>query len=335
MNNGRRTERGPHWSTVAWAVGITILIAALPWAASGRLPDRLATHWSFGSGTPDGSMPLWAASVFPALTWAVLAAGVLLPLRRGGGVSRAAARPWMAATLLSGGVLLVGVQASIIRANLDRADWHQAQQPTLWIVTALVEAAVAGAAGWLIAARGRSAAAPAAQEHQEGPILQLPEGQRLVWFSRVVNPWLHTLAVPVGLVAVAAVIGIVSGLADPAQMWVLFAAFALTSVALAGCATARVRVSEKGLEVAFGPLGWPARRWTVADIEHARTENRTPAEAGGWGYRFSDLGTTIMLRSGECLVIRERGKEKEFAVSVDDAERGAALLNALRASQAA
>jgi hypothetical protein len=51
------------------------------------------------------------------------------------------------------------------------------------------------------------------------------------------------------------------------------------------------------------------------------------------GYRVSGLGTTVMLRSGECLVVRTRDKGREFAVSVDDAERGAALLNALNAPQ--
>ncbi|GAA3089600.1 hypothetical protein GCM10020254_38220 [Streptomyces goshikiensis] len=39
-----------------------------------------------------------------------------------------------------------------------------------------------------------------------------------------------------------------------------------------------------------------------------------------------------MLRAGECLVIRAGGKE--FAVSVDDAERGAALLNSLAGARA-
>ncbi|MFD7782173.1 hypothetical protein ACFV4Q_03610 [Streptomyces nojiriensis] len=42
------------------------------------------------------------------------------------------------------------------------------------------------------------------------------------------------------------------------------------------------------------------------------------------------MGTTVMLRSGECLVIPPR-RGREFAVMVDDAERGAALLNALSA----
>ncbi|WP_327135969.1 hypothetical protein [Streptomyces sp. NBC_01343] len=39
-----------------------------------------------------------------------------------------------------------------------------------------------------------------------------------------------------------------------------------------------------------------------------------------------------MLRSGACLVIRSKGKD--FAVTVDDAERAAALLNSLTASPA-
>ncbi|WP_328793045.1 MULTISPECIES: hypothetical protein [unclassified Streptomyces] len=44
------------------------------------------------------------------------------------------------------------------------------------------------------------------------------------------------------------------------------------------------------------------------------------------------MGTTLMLRSGECLVIHVR-RGGEFAVSVDDAERGAVLLNALSAQR--
>ncbi|MYS57046.1 DUF1648 domain-containing protein, partial [Streptomyces sp. SID6013] len=93
------------------------------------------------------------------------------------------------------------------------------------------------------------------------------------------------------------------------------------------------RVSERGLEVSFGPLGWPGRRWAPGDIDTARMEVRRPSQVGGWGYRLSGLGTTVMLRAGECLVIRPRGRRSDFAVSIDDAERGAALLNALRTNR--
>ncbi|NEA48001.1 DUF1648 domain-containing protein [Streptomyces sp. SID10815] len=318
---------------MAWTVGAAALIAALPWSASGRLPDRLATHWKLGDGAPDGSMPLWAASIFPALIWLGLAAVVLLMLRRGAGSSPAPGEAWTATALLSTGALLIGAQASVVRANLDRADWHDAHQPTPWLVATLVATVVGGIAGWLVTVRRRQAAAPAAQERPPGPVLQIPEGQRMVWLSRTVNPWLQLLAAMTGLVAVAAGIALVSGLAEPAQFGALFIPFALASLAVAGCAAVQARVSERGLEVAFGPFGWPVRRWDAADIESARTEDRTPAQVGGWGYRLSGLGTTVMLRRGQCLVIRTRSEGKEFAVSVDDAERGAALLNALSTPQ--
>ena len=328
MNDGTRLGRGARWAAGVWTVGTAALIATLPWAAHGRLPDRLATHWDVGRDTPDGSMPLWAASLFPELIWHFLVALVFLALRRAGDTARGPARVWIAAVLLSGGVLLGGAQASVVRANLDHTDWQQARQPTPWIVATLVAAVAAGVAGWLANARAAASSAPAATS-PSGPALEIPHGQRLVWLSRITNPWLHLLAAVTGLVAVAALVALVSGLASAGPLWALFTPFALTSLALAGCSSVRARASERGLEVAFGPLGWPARRWPVEDIESARAEDRTPAQVGGWGYRLSGLGTTVMLRSGACLVIRTRGKGTEFAVSIDDAERGAALLNAL------
>ncbi|MFI9564576.1 DUF1648 domain-containing protein [Streptomyces rishiriensis] len=81
-DRGRRSTTA--WGTVGWCVGALVLLAALPPAASSRLPGRLATHWNAGSGRPDGSMPLWAAALFPALVWAVLTAVVALMLRRAG-----------------------------------------------------------------------------------------------------------------------------------------------------------------------------------------------------------------------------------------------------------
>lgn len=91
------------WGVAGGAAGVLVLLVGMPVAASGRLPDRLATHWSSGSGAPDGSMPLWAATLFPALIWAVLVAGVVLGRRfagPGGG--------WAAGTLAGAGVGLAG-----------------------------------------------------------------------------------------------------------------------------------------------------------------------------------------------------------------------------------
>ncbi|MER5535698.1 DUF1648 domain-containing protein [Streptomyces mirabilis] len=316
-------KNGAAWGAVGWGVGVLALLVALPLAASGRLPDRLATHWEAGSDRPDDSMPLWAAALFPALIWGVLAVGVVLTLRRAG--AGRGVPGWAAAGLGFGGVTLLGAQASVVRANLDRADWHEAGSVTSGVVGTLVVAAAAGAAGLLATRRAPDEPRPAT----DGPTLDIPAGQRVVWLARTSNSWLHALAALTGLLAITAVVSALAGLTD-LPFLLAAAPFAFASLLVLGCSSVRARVGERGLDVAFGPFGWPTRHWAAEDIESARVENRTPAQVGGWGYRLSGLGTTVMPRGGECLVIHP-SRGREFAVSVDDAERGAALLNSLSA----
>ncbi|AEY90526.1 hypothetical protein SHJG_5258 [Streptomyces hygroscopicus subsp. jinggangensis 5008] len=315
-----RVSRGrtARWWPIGSGAAVTAVLAGLPWAAHDRLPGRLATHW--GGGAPDGSMPLWAASLFPAGVWLVLTLAVSVRWRR----SWPALRPWRALTLAPAATLLVGAQVCVVRANLDRADWHDARLPALFVVVSLAMAAIVGALTWRFTSR------PSAPPATAPPALELSESERLVWFSRVANPWLQLLAAVAGLLAAGSLVALAFGLADPAALWPACAGCAVASLAGAAFSSVQAKVSEAGLEVSFGPLGWPARRWAPAAIESARAERRLPSQVGGWGYRLSGLGTTVMLRAGDCLVVRPRGRRTDFAVSVDDAERGAALLNALR-----
>ncbi|MFE3859006.1 DUF1648 domain-containing protein [Streptomyces goshikiensis] len=315
-----RETRAPRgwaaWGTTAWAAGILALLVAAPLSVRGAYGDRLATHWG-ASGEPDGSLPPWAAAVAPAAVWAVLVVAA---------VCWRAARRWRAAVLVSGGVLLAGGQVSIARANLHHADWRDADPVSVGAVVTLFAAAAAGCVAWRVSRRPAAASA----SRGRGARMEIPEGERRVWLSRTANPWLRLVAAATGAVAVAA--PLVGTGAPTASMWLLIVPFAVASAAVLVCSSVRVRVGGRGVDVAFGPLGWPVRRWDAADVEWARAERRTPAQVGGWGYRLSGLGTTVMLRAGECLVIRARGKE--FAVSVDDAERGAALLNSLAGARA-
>jgi len=324
----RDTTAARRTTAAVWTAGVTAVLAAMPLLARDRLPDRLATHWGLDGDTPNGSMPLWAASLVPALIWLVTAAAVTVPLMRAG----PPARPWTTVTLLPMGVVLTGAQAAVIRANLDRADWHEARQPTTWVVAILAAALLAGVAAWLLVARRRGTY-DATTPDGGTPALDIPNGRRLVWFSRTANPWLQLIAAAIGLVAVGALVALAGGVAAPGTLWALFAGCAAGSLACAVFSSVQARVSERGLEVSFGPLGWPGRRWAPGDIDTARMEVRRPAEVGGWGYRLSGLGTTVMLRAGECLVIRPRGRRSDFAISIDDAERGAALLNTLRTNR--
>ncbi|MFE1261886.1 DUF1648 domain-containing protein [Streptomyces albogriseolus] len=306
----------------AWVMGVLVLLVVFPLTARDRLPDRLATHWG-ASGEPDDSMPFWAATFFPALIWLLLAAVAVLALWRARRTTGTAAAPgWAGITLGFTGVTLVGAQASIVRANLDRDDWRDAGSVTGWVIATLAGAAVVAGAALLIGRRARPTVPP-----PPGPAMEIPKGQRFVWLSRTSNRWLHLLAAVTGTITLAATAGAVAGLGG-LQGAVGAASFAVATLALLACASVQARVTEKGVEVALGPLGWPARRWPADSIASAWVETRTAAQVGGWGYRLSGLGTTVMLRGGACLVIRTV-KGKDFAVSVDDAERGAALLNSL------
>ncbi|MEU2712882.1 DUF1648 domain-containing protein [Streptomyces sp. NPDC007205] len=313
-------SRATRWGPAGCTAAVAALLAGLPWAAHDRLPDRLATHWSGGGATPDGSMPLWADSLFPAGFWLLITLALSVRRRR----SWPAARSWRAIALAPTAAALVGAQASTVRANLDRADWHDARQPALDIVLILAVTAVAGVLAWRWSTRRGTAPLPGT------PGLNLPEGERLVWFSRAANPWLQLLSALTGLIAAGALVALAVGLADPTALRLVCGCCCVTALAGAAFSSVQAKVSEAGLEVSFGPLGWPARRWSPAAIESARAEHRLPSQVGGWGYRLSGLGTTVMLRAGDCLVVRPRGRRTDFAVSVDDAERGAALLNALR-----
>ncbi|MER6026524.1 DUF1648 domain-containing protein [Streptomyces sp. NPDC001851] len=312
--------RATRWGAAGCTAAVAALLAGLPWAAHDRLPDRLATHWSGGSATPDDSMPLWAVSLFPAGLWLLIALALSVRRRR----SRPTARPWRAIALAPTATALVGAQASLVRANLDLPDWHEARDTPLDIVLVLAATAVAGVLAWRWSTRRGTAPVPAA------PGLDLPEGERLAWFSRAANPWLQLLSALTGLIAAGALVALAVGLADPTTLWLVCGCCCVTALTGAAFSSVQAKVSEAGLEVSFGPLGWPARHWSPAAIESARAEYRLPSQVGGWGYRLSGLGTTVMLRAGDCLVVRPRGGRTDFAVSVDDAERGAALLNALR-----
>lgn len=66
-------------------------------------------------------------------------------------------------------------------------------------------------------------------------------------------------------------------------------------------------------------------RW---DHECLERRDIRPLEYGGWGYRVRPRSTAVVLRGGQALALRPAGG-REFAVTVDDADTAAALLNTL------
>ncbi|HJD85356.1 DUF1648 domain-containing protein [Kitasatospora aureofaciens] len=316
---------------MVWTLGVAALLVALPMSARDRLPDQVATHWS--GSRPDGSMPLTTAALFPAVIWLLVAAVLAVALRFRPGRARGLAGPVLAAT----GVLLSGAQASIVRSNLDRVRWQDAAPMDVEVVLIVVAAGLAGALAWLATRRPAdtsaftgTAGAPATRIG--APVLVPGAGERLVWLSQASNHWLQALSSVLGLLSVPGVMLAASGRTGSVD-WRAVTFFGLGAVVALLCSSVRVRVTEAGLHIGFGPFGWPARRLAPAELVSARVEQLTAREAGGWGYRVHRGGSVVFLRRGACLVVRTR-RGRDFAVSVDDAERGAALLNALIARTA-
>ncbi|WP_084965630.1 hypothetical protein [Thermoactinospora rubra] len=306
---------------LVWGLAVTTVLVAVPLALRERLPEPLATHWS---GRPDGSMPLALFLALSAGLW-LPAWGILLAaLLRGRVLDHRSGRAQWWGLLAGIGVLPAGMSLVTLLANLDATSWREAAPLGPEFLVPVVAAVAAGAAAGYL---GRGAPDVPREPGHAPPGLPLSPDRRVVWVSRVRNRLLLALSrTGMAAGAVVAALSLVMELPGPA------ASIAWWSLPLwlAGYATAtvRVRVTAQGVAIGFGPLGWPARRIPMARIERARVEERFPAQVGGYGLRGLPGSATVMVRGGECLVLDYRSGGR-LAISVDDAERGASLVNAL------
>ncbi|GAB3282055.1 DUF1648 domain-containing protein [Parasphingorhabdus pacifica] len=301
-----------------WVVLVSAVHLAIPLLLSDRLPDPIAMHWG-PSGEPDGAGSLWLVTGLGLVLWLALAGGGMLATRA---PKRTARYAWPVAALLFGSLFSVGITASTVWANLDAGSWQQARSLGWQVLLVSVVAIAAGFAGAFLCNRFVADSS----DDVPAPVMTLRPGQRAVWVSATSNsgmlaPGLGFLLV--GLVLLGfAVVG--SGLGP----WLSGSVFVFGGLAVLLFSAVRVQVDEAGVAIAFGPLRWPVRRVALSRIDTARSEERRPAAVGGWGYRGLPGSATIMVRSGECLILRYAGGG-ELGISVDDAERGAGLINAL------
>ncbi|MCG5220116.1 hypothetical protein [Streptosporangium sp. KLBMP 9127] len=304
-----------------WGLIVLATLALLPLAVRDRLPEPLATHWGNG---PDRSTAFTSHLVISVLLWLLPWAVMMGFALHGRMAERRMSRAYWWGFLFGVGVLVVGVELSILHANLDRPSWTGAELPVWSMPVVLGASLVAGVlAGYL----GRGAADQPSPAGEEVPRLRLRPGQRSVWISRLVNHWLVAVAVASSIVVLASAVMSMRMGAPAGIVGVLILATAIALFAsLFTSITARI--TDNGLAIAFGPFGWPVRRIKLSKIERAWSETRRPSQVGGWGLRGVPGSATIMLRGGECLVIRYRSGG-QLVISIDDARRGAALLNAL------
>jgi MFS family permease len=306
---------------VLTALGVAVQLVLLP-----QMPAAIAVHWN-AAGEADGFAPAWSqplATIVFGLGLPLLIALTSLPgLRRG---ERGPTYRLMGATAaaLSALVTVALTWTFVMQRGLDSST----AAPTVWpaLIAAFVAAAVAGAAAWFLQPRQESTDAATTRATP----LAVSANERVLWMRTIgMNRGAAIAIVAAVLVIAACALGAWATGAEPLLVWVLMGvallllAFAATTLAF------HVRVDDSGLHV-DSVLGIPRFHVPLADIESAaRVEVNPMGEFGGWGLRLSTgRRFGVVLRAGEAIeVLRRSGKR--FVVTVDDADTGAALLEAL------
>ncbi len=244
--------------------------------------------------------------------------------------------------LLVGGIrLLIGHRSAPGKRELAGAiTWTWALGCTAYVLTLVV----VGAGGWLAAVVagcvgsaagglvGAVLAGPPpttslvarAPVPDTAPRAHLAAGEVAVWTGWTRTPW-WVYGAELLVVVTNAVNVVVLGPGFGVLVVLLVPTIGLFVVTT----TFRVSVGEAGLVVRSLPLGVPR---VVVPLEHvvrADVVHLSPfADFGTWGYVATRIGAVVVTREGPALQVR-RGDGSFLALTVDDAEEAAALLNTL------
>lgn len=301
--------RVKEWNRLlAWS-GFLAVLALVPYAIGwSDLPDPVATHWGLG-GHPDGATSKTWLWVLPL---ALVALGLLISLlmRRDG---KPSAESFALVGLLGG--MAVWTSTSVVLLNQGVSSWEQAASFDLWQIVGLV--VIAGVTGWVGYLLGRGWFPPeAGGVDVDPPTLEIGDDERPTWTGTVSAWWPLYVLVPIGIVFL-----FLPG-------WLKWLAPLYFVLALVFCRVSVV-VDEVGLKVRLGGVV-TVRKIRLDEVSGARPLDLEPTEWGGWGYRMIPGGSAVVLRRGDGIEVSLRNGRR-FAVTVDDAATGAALLNGLTA----
>lgn len=319
----KSSQAGPT-PRVAREAGAAVLLLAAPAAIvlarlglGDEVPDPVATHWS-GAGTADGSTALATYTVTVAVLAALAAlAGLAVLVGRRGRVGRAES----VAVAAWAGALLATTYAGTLVASRGASSAAEVPMPWWLVVAVLAVPLAVGSSAYLLVPRSR----PDASAVLAADTIELAEGERAVWVGSA-----SSRPVLVGGLVVAT-LGLAVALVRPGiGLGVLAVGLLLVAVQ-----RVTVRVDEGGVTIAWGLGRWPRWRHRLASLEAAEArEMLEPLAWGGWGYRVTPTGRACIVRRGPGLVLHRHGAVP-VAVTVDDPEQAAGLVNAYLRRRAA
>ncbi len=287
------------------------------------LPTRLATHFGL-NGVPDGFQRVGVLMAWALpLTAALAAVGVaVVALRRlpGGDI--------VAGILSFLAWMFAAVCADILLSARGVVDPQAIRSGWAHTVVVILLGSAAGLLVWWLLPSVR-----VGLEQRPTPAIALNPSDRVVWLSSAQSR-------PAGLAAAAL---LVAGLVLLVAAWVAGgeagAVLAIVGgsvlpvgLAVGWCRSVVVRVGNDGVTARLGGVPWPTFRTPLESIEQASATQIEPMQWGGWGYRISRRGTAIVIRRGPGIVLCRAGRT-DLAITVDDAETGASVVNGLVAAR--
>ena len=198
-------------------------------------------------------------------------------------------------------------------ANRSQASWGEADEVGLLhlLVLFAISAGVAWA-GWALAG---GAPVAAAGDRDEAPSLDVSDPDHTVWSGRGVGRL--TVVIGLGL--------IVAGLVVWGWSGVVLVVIGIVALMFA---VVRVTVGQRGAVISLGWWGYPSWKVPIDSISAADVETVNPMAYGGWGYRVRPGVRAVVVRSGASLRL-VRDDAADLVYTVDDAETGAGLINAI------
>ncbi|MGY6502432.1 MAG: hypothetical protein ACXIVQ_16220 [Acidimicrobiales bacterium] len=299
------------------AVASALLATALlPLLIVRDLPDPLATRWGL-DGEVTATMSEMALTVL-VLVLVVPCAGTLFVLAATRREALPASRTmWAGAVAMVGAVIASAVMMTLV-ANSGVETGQQVPGPAIWQVAAVVVVSLALGALTAWAAPGPP------HERLVAPVpqpLAVGDEATVAWSKELSVRWL--MAVGAVTSAAGAVLLVVS-----ADVWIGLVVIA-SGVPAVLLSRIEVFADCRGLTVTYGPGRWPRTLIPAERIAVASAVDVVPAEWGGWGYRGSVRlfrHGAVVLRAGPGIRV-DLADGRRFAVTIDDPETAAAVLN--------
>lgn len=138
------------------------------------------------------------------------------------------------------------------------------------------------------------------------------------YHTRISGRVARLVALGVVVTAVALAIGGVSRIAATV-------AAAVVGLVVWAVLDIRIAAGPDGLELTFGPWGWPRLRVPSSQIERVAVEHANPLAFGGWGYRVRPGVRAVLVRRGPAVRLVRKDRP-DLLVTTPDAQQVADAL---------